>query len=176
MLSILTCEFVLRYMPNGGKAVLLRSLALTLFLYLVAIAVRSFTRDGSTFEFSLDQLLREIHDTIPWAGALFGGVYLALYSRFSSQWTYLAALYNQLMEASLRQDEENFSDENYAAWQAAFIEDAVRMHLATKEGFIGAIRMMLDDESVVEALKNDQEFGQIGLNELRLALKLEAIQ
>ncbi|MBA4682989.1 hypothetical protein DP090_010460 [Pseudomonas sp. MDMC216] len=127
MISTLTGEFILKFMPNGGRAVLYRSAFVTLYLYLLAIGIKSFTREHAVLEFSLEQFFAEVHKTIPWAGAIFGAVYAALYARFSSQWAYIADLYNQQLAAAATTSADDFGQENYAIWQAAFIEDAVCM-------------------------------------------------
>lgn len=67
-------------------------------------------------------------------GATFGATYAALYTRFSSQWTYLAGLYNQLMATQAHAPIDNDPERAgiYLAWEAAFIEDADDLHLSTK--------------------------------------------
>lgn len=74
MLNILTSEFILNFMPNGGKAVLYRSALVTTLIYTVAIATKSYTSEFAVLEFSAKQLIAEIHETIPWAAAIFGAV------------------------------------------------------------------------------------------------------
>ena len=172
LMSLLTAEFLLRFMPNGGKAVLLRSLLISTYIYLLAIGTKSFTADCSIFSFSLSQLLSEINSTIPWAGAIFGGVYIALYSRFSSQWSYLADLYNQQISAALFLTREELNGDNFAIWQAAFIEDAVCMHLAKKPGFSNAILGMLKEEKTRNILEEeDVHFGKEKVKRLEQSLE-----
>lgn len=158
-------------MPNGGKAVLLRSLLISAYIYLIAIGIKSATAEASTFEFSLSQLMGEVNLTIPWAGAIFGGTYIALYSRFSSQWSYLADLYNQQISAALTLSDEQLNSVNYAIWQAAFIEDAVCMHLATKTGFSNAILAMLNEKSIRDILEEDEHFGKEKVKHIEQSLK-----
>ncbi len=171
MLNILTGEFFLKFMPNGGKAVLFRAAFVSVYLYLVAIAIKSYTGDGAVLVFSLEQLFAEVNETIPWAGAIFGAVYAALYARFSSQWTYLADLYNQQLAVAVTASEGNLNEENYAIWQAAFIEDAVCMHLATKRGFSNAIYSMLKEQQIRNILEKDGHFGTDRVQELEAKLK-----
>jgi len=170
MLNIFTAEFILKFIPNGGKAILLRSAFISAYLYLLAIAIKSFTGENAVFCFSVDQLRREVHETIPWAGAIFGAVYASLYTRFSSQWSYLADLYNQQMEVASTTQFENEEMENFYAWQAAFIEDAVCMHLATKRGFSNAIHAMLKDQKIKYIL--DSQLGNKEVENLQNALNM----
>ena len=171
MLNILTGEFFLKFMPNGGKAVLFRASFISTYLYLMAIAIRSYTGECAVLAFSLEQFLSEVNETIPWAGAIFGAVYVALYARFSSQWAYLAGLYNQQLEVAITTSKEKLNGENYAIWQAAFIEDAVCMHLATKRGFSNAIYLMLQEKDIRDILEEDAHFGKQRVQELETKLK-----
>ncbi|GAB4061625.1 hypothetical protein [Uliginosibacterium sediminicola] len=171
MLNIFTAEFILRFMPNGGKAILFRTAFIATYLYLIAIAIRSLTGENATLSFSFVNLRAEVHDTIPWAGTIFGAVYVSLYTRFSSQWSYLAGLYNQQMEVASSTPSSDFDEENFANWQAAFIEDAVCMHLATKRGFSNAVKLMLEDQKIKSILEEDGQLGKSGVKKLENALK-----
>ena len=168
--EIITGEFVFDFMPNGGKAVLIRTTIVTLLLYSLAIFAKSYARENAIFEFSLIQLRIEFGETIPWLGAIFGGTYAAFYSRFSSQWTYLADLYNQQMSVASTIKDEDFNNENFQKWQAAFIEDAVHMHLATKIGFSNVIYELLDEDGIKEVLLKQEHFGEKKYNELKARL------
>lgn len=170
MINLLTGEFILKFMPNGGRAVLYRSAFVTAYLYLLAIGLKSYTGEHTIFKFSLEQFVAEVHRTIPWGGAIFGAVYAALYARFSSQWAYIADLYNQQLAAAATTSEDDFNNENYEIWQAAFIEDAVCMHLATKRGFSGAIYTMLQDPSIRVILEEDAQLGKSGVLDLEKKL------
>jgi hypothetical protein len=89
---------------------------------------------------------------MPWCGAIIAGVYAGLYSRFSSQWTYLAGLYNQIMAAAVQQ--QSWSDEQrdvLAKWRAGFLEDAEDLHLATRPMFAAVILSFLRYDGVREA-------------------------
>ena len=83
---------------------------------------------------------------ITWFGAIFAGVYALLYARFSSQWTYLAGVYNQIKSAELRKDTD---DAALAEWKAGFIEDCQDLHLLRKPMFA----------SIVHAWLNSGELG-----------------
>ena len=175
--ELLSAEWLLYWMPNGGGAVFYRSLFITVITYSVAIGILSSTGENSSFSFSWNQLLVEIHQTVPWIGAIFSGAYIALYARFSSQWSYLTDLYNQQMAVALTLEESHFEggsikSESYARWQAAFVEDAICMHLATKQGISNLIYDLLNDENVRQNL--DEEIG--GTNVSSLIEKLEKLK
>ena len=144
MIHHLSGEFVLKKMPNGGTAVLIRSGIISLGLYAVAIALKSRVAPGATWQFDMTALREVIADTIPWFGAIFAGVYVALYSRFATQWNYLASLYNQIMQTAVQNPPDGVSHESaLRLWQAGFIEDAEDLHLAGKPMFASVIRSML---------------------------------
>lgn len=144
MIHHLSCEFVLKRMPNGGTAVLLRSILISAGLYLVAIGFKSRIAPGATWSFDSAAFRSLLEDTIPWFGAIFAGVYVALYSRFASQWNYVASLYNQIMQTAVQNPPSGITHESaLRLWQAAFIEDAEDLHLATKPMFASVIRSML---------------------------------
>ncbi len=159
-LEIVSGEFVLRFMPNGGKAILLRSTIVSAIFYILAVGIKSYSAEGAILSFSAVQFWNEVGETIPWFGAIFGGSYAALYTRFSSQWSYLADLYNQQMSAALTLSDEQIDSEAYINWQAAFVEDAVCMHLHTKAGFSNLVIEFLRDVKIKEVLTSQQHFGQ----------------
>jgi hypothetical protein len=136
----LSGEFILDYMPNGGIAVLFRTILVSVLIYFCAVILKMYSAD--------QDVKKVVAETIPWLGAILGGTYAAFYSRFSSQWAYIADLYNQQMALAITLSDVTIEGDNYKAWQSAFIEDAVCMHLATKEGFRNAINEMLEDEDI----------------------------
>ena len=148
MVNFLSGEFVLKFYPNGGTAVFVRSLGITCMVYAVAVSLKYWlsTSAASNATQSLPTIAAE---TIPWIGAIFAGTYAALYARFASQWNYLAALYNQLMAASVQCNEEDAHGRRVLnLWQAAFVEDAETLHLARKPLFASVIHDMLSREPV----------------------------
>jgi len=93
---------------------------------------------------------REIGSNLPWFGAIFGAIYISLYTRFSSQWTYLAGLYNQLMASQVLEPFTGDGDRarTYVAWWAAFVEDAEDVHLALKKNYAAVIVGLLQDARI----------------------------
>lgn len=83
---------------------------------------------------------------------ILGATYAALYARFTSQWTYIANLYNQIKQAEVEAAgaQRNLpiasppmpSDAAFvmAQWKAGFIEDALAVHMATKPPIKGVIQ------------------------------------
>ena len=177
MIHHLSCEFVLKKMPNGGTAVLLRSAILSLLIYMAAISLKSRITPGSTWQFDWTAFRSLVAETIPWFGAIFAGVYVALYSRFASQWNYLASLYNQIMATSVQSPPEGItSSAALRLWQAGFIEDAEDLHLAGKPMFASVIRSMLTKQQVREHFIAHAPGGAERLAKLeqRVARALEA--
>ena len=85
---------------------------------------------------------------MPWLGAIFAGVYVALYARFSAQFSYLAGVYNQLMETAASSPRDDHKDEILDTWYAGFVEDAVALHLASKRMFSVTVWLMLEQPRV----------------------------
>lgn len=147
--NLLTGEWLLNGRPNGGDVILVRSLLISLVLYIPAMALHSWAGSGWSFDFDLHALGQEVHDTLPWIGAIFAGAYVALYTRFSAQWSYLADVHNQIMAAECAiADPTTRQRKNLDIWEAAFVEDAVSLHLAMKKGFAELVWDHLQDENV----------------------------
>jgi hypothetical protein len=146
--------------PNGGTVIIWRSVQITLSIYLLGLTLRSFAKAGcpqSACHFDIGGLLNQagIEDTVPWLGAIFAAVWAALYARFSSQWTYLANVYNQIKQTLVTMDNlselpKNDPDraEQLRLWRAGFVEDALDLHLATKPMFATFVKRTLDDTAV----------------------------
>jgi hypothetical protein len=157
-------EFLLNYWPNGGFVVLLRSLWVTVLLYAIALALRESLAPGHDWSFSGMALRTAVAETIPWFGAIFAGVYAAFYSRFASQWKYLAELYNQQLLAALQYPHAERSEDReevMSIWYAAFVEDAVALHLDRKEAFAEAILMHLKKPKVREIYARHSVGGSV---------------
>jgi len=120
--------------PNGGNIILLRTTGITITFYILAIALKQSLDPDRTLAFDYRELLIALRDTLPWAGAIFAGVYVSLYARFSSQWVYLNGLYNQIkaMETRTAAGANEATRKVIAEWKAGFLEDAQELHLATK--------------------------------------------
>ena len=153
----LSGEFLLKKWANSGTVVFARIVMGTSCVYGAALCVKEFTDPNSVWcTFRIRSLLTAIYDTLPWIGAIFAGVYVAFYSRFSSQWTYLAGLYNQILQSEAApkpesEDAKELSRKAHALWWAGFIEDALELHLATKPMFATIIRHLLTERHEVRS-------------------------
>lgn len=160
LFKMLSGEFILDHCPNGGGVIILRTLICSLVLFLAATGVHEFLDPKAVLRFDADDLGKAAHKNFEWFGAIFVAVYVALYSRFSSQWSYLAGVYNQICQSRAESGATQVpaqgplfatglcqgltvQDERYASWMAGFIADAFEMHLDRKGIFSGCIESML---------------------------------
>jgi hypothetical protein len=145
--------------PNGGFVVLVRSLWISIWLFLVVTGVYSFTGQNVSFKFHRETLVSLTHENIEWFGAIFGATYFALYSRFSSQWQYLADLYNQIQAVEQQSPRKDLSNQHQrksrAIWWSAFIADAEELHLAMKPTFVVAIVTLLSESEIRQLHRGD---------------------
>lgn len=167
VIDIVSAEFLLSYRPNGGTVIILRTIWITAILYSTAVIARESIAPGHLWRFSFEQLRLAVSETIPWFGAIFAGVYAALYARFASQSNYLAELYNQMQGAIFQSPlKPGAEKDSMAAWQAGFIEDAETLHLATKPLFASVIANMLENGDVREMYINYTPGGESRLKKL----------
>jgi hypothetical protein len=170
--KLLSGEFLLNRRPNGGDIVFLRSLISAALLFVPAAAIKLWVDTGILCGMCV---LREMALSLPWFGAIFGAIYIGLYSRFSSQWTYLANLYNQMMASQVLMPfaAGQPSSRTYIVWWAAFIEDAEDVHLALKKNYAAVIVGLTGDARIREAYAHSTVGGARRLQELEL--KLESV-
>ena len=146
-------EFLLEKRANGGTVVAQRALLLASLILIPAFCAHAyFAKDTIFLNFSWANLRQDIGTIIPWYGAIFAGLYAAFYTKFASQWSYLANLYNQIMSTDAQ---ANHSDEEatrvMVLWKAGLIEDAQDLHLARKSMFKSVIVGLLTNPTVVKA-------------------------
>ncbi|MGC4021500.1 MAG: hypothetical protein QM734_05955 [Cyclobacteriaceae bacterium] len=132
--------------PNGGTIIFLRTLFISLLIFTVYVSLRIWLDN-----FKLDGHQLEV------CGAVFAAIYLALYSRFAAQWTYLANLYNQIKQAESAKEN---NQEIISQWKAGFIEDAIALHLAKKPMFAMTINSWGKDEKVKACFESDVHDGK----------------
>lgn len=168
-------EFILTKtrQPNGGDIILLRAFLSSLLLFIGAIAAKNALDPAFVWVLSGRTFMQEISQHIPWFGATFAGIYALLYARFSSQWTYLANLYNQIKAAEARAAEKEMHDEQniISAWKAGFIEDAEELHLATKGLFASVIMDWGSKEEVKAQYTRNTPGGEERFNSVMAAVK-----
>lgn len=141
---------MLEIWPNGGTAIFLRTVWITLLLYTSALLLRALDYTDWSWGIDLNKLAEEVGDTAAWLGAIFAAVYTALYARFSSQWSYLANTYNQMKSAIVSGPEHPGEEqkEQIGYWKAAFVEDAQDLHLVRKRMFAMTAWVWLQEELV----------------------------
>lgn len=149
LIDVLSCEWILKRRSNGGTAVLIRSIMISVGVFLFAIALQEILLPRNWWTFDATRARTLMSDRIPWLGAIFAATYLALYARFTAQWSYLASLYNQIMN-SAHQSRTGVGkdDEVLNRWWAAFMEDAMELHLAYKPMFAPAMASLLADDDI----------------------------
>ncbi|PKL40554.1 MAG: hypothetical protein CVV44_02815 [Spirochaetae bacterium HGW-Spirochaetae-1] len=147
LIEIITGEFILtRYKKsNGGSVIILRSLLSAFILFIIVLFLLNSIDPGRTSDFSWVELRLQVVEKFSWFGVFFATIYAALYARFSSQWTYLANLYNQIKQAETRCE---INSEKLAEWKAGFVEDAEVLHLMMKPIFSSVICEWLKDDKV----------------------------
>ncbi|HUQ48942.1 MAG TPA: hypothetical protein VM053_11980 [Gemmatimonadaceae bacterium] len=104
LINFFSGEWILEWSPytaNGGTVVAIRSLWLTFWVFFPAFVLKTSLGEGKIAAFDPRQGAADFVESLPWIAAIFAGVYVALYTRFSSQWTYLANLFNQIVQAQL---------------------------------------------------------------------------
>lgn len=185
-----------RFGTNGGDAIIARAIWITGWVFVIAIALQAGVDPDRTV-FSLKALRGQVIDVAPWTSAVFGGVYLALYARFSSQWSYLAGVYNQIKQAestlNLSQSSQppvpqspqgaqagqapqalpmpGTTNVALAAWKAGIIEDAENLHLACKASIAPIIHAWAAQSEIAGAFVQDVPGGQIRLDRLKAKVK-----
>ena len=146
-ISFLSGEWILASgRPNGGDVVVYRTLWVGAFIILAVAAVRSTQSTPATVCDFLRCVWLNALKTIrePEGLVVFGAVYAALYARFTSQWTYMANLYNQIKQAEVTGSSITppaIQATALSEWKAGFIEDAIAVHMATKPTIASIIRV-----------------------------------
>jgi hypothetical protein len=170
-------EWILEWSPytaNGGTVVAVRSLWLTFWVFLPAFLLKTTLGEGKVAVFDVRQGAADFVEILPWLAAVFAGVYVALYTRFSSQWTYLANLFNQIVQAQLALPETPHEAQltTMASWKAAFIEDAEDLHLAAKPMFLVAVQDWGSDPRVASRFVRNTVGGERRLTGLLKRLEI----
>lgn len=139
-------------LPNGGAAVLARTLSCISMEFLaLTIALWNLIDPERAGCPSWFELRRQLIDLAPGFAAATGAIYVALYARFTSQWNYLAGLYNQIKETEILMPRNSASKKRMAEWKAGYIEDAKELHLHTKPIIAGIIYFWSQQQGVKEA-------------------------
>jgi hypothetical protein len=173
---VLSGEWLLTNRCNGGFVVLFRAMWVAIPVYVFSVALMEIFDPKSQAGFSSVALSARISETLAWFGAIYGAVYAALYARFSSQWQYLAQLYNQLMEFGFSEEAKDPTNaDRWNNWRAGFIEDACTLHLASKPMFAAAIFQMISEPGVQNAFRQSTLDGDAHLAKLGRELSAQGL-
>ena len=152
VMNVVSGEWLLTWakFPNGGTVIVVRTLYVTTLVYWPLIGLKHACEVGCFIGPHLTGLAfgQYIAPTIPWFGALFAGVYATLQTRYSSQWTYLADVYNRIKETAT---DKGHDKKAMAEWKAGFIEDAEDLHLIGKAMFRTVFHAWSGEKEVEEA-------------------------
>jgi hypothetical protein len=173
LFSALSGEWMLRNRANGGDIVFIRSLLISTIMFLIAIVSHEWLAPNAKTGISWRSFTATMGANLPWYGAIFAATYAALYTRFASQWTYLAGLYNQIMAARTQvpPGKDAARDRVFAIWWAAFVEDAQDVHLALKPSYATVIAGLLGDQEVVRIYESATLNGSERLSSLERSLE-----
>lgn len=124
------------------------------------------------------KLREEVAATTTWLGAIAGGVYTALYARFSSQWSYLANVYHQMKSALISgaSSPSPEKDEQLSYWKAAFVEDAEDLHLVRKKMFAMTAWEWLSEGDVADKFDQYTMGGEQRRKNLQKQLRHELLK
>ena len=153
LVSFISGEWMLsRGRPNGGDVVIFRTLWVGTMLIVIFAAIKV-TEQPTTSVCAFvcatwTELLCIVRSTQ--GPVMYGAVYAALYARFTSQWLYMANLYNQIKQAEITA-QKPLRKVALSQWKAGYIEDAYVTHMATKPMVAGVIRAWYSDPYVQDA-------------------------
>lgn len=130
---------------------IVRALWVTAYLVVTTLLLKNLSDECRGWTFSFSVLVNDLRELSGWIVAAFGAIYLAFYSRFSAQWSYLANMYNQIKQAEVTRSDFLNTAEQLAQWKAGFIEDALELHLASKPSIAGIICAWSQDPKIEAA-------------------------
>lgn len=159
--------------PNGGAVVAARAALATVMLFVPVLvmynAAECYFGDSLFLTWDWTAAKAQLDWGAKFVVGGFGAFYAGLYTRFSSQWTYLAGTYNEIKRS---ESAEKHCESALAAWKAGFVEDAVNLHLARKSSFAPTIRAWLNDSTVREAFVENTPNGEHLVKEIRRQVNL----
>jgi hypothetical protein len=161
---------------NGGAIVLARSVLSSLVVFALAVLIKS----SLSCQLCVPSLTNLDPKLVTWFGAIWVAIYFGLYTRFASQWTYIANLYNQIKAAEIGATARLAGNkdattrkvvtEKLAEWKAAFVEDAENVHLATKKSIVAVVWYWLREDDVKEAYLTNVPGGECRYCQLKCAV------
>ncbi len=175
--SVLSGEyFLLGYRANGGNVVLERAVYITtLATTLALLAYWAAQRWGAALSLHEADGLSPA-GLVAWIGAVFGVSYTSLHARFVGQWSYLATRYNQIADLSVAG--ESLADpvararhaQSLATAKAAFLEDAMDLHLVFKPAYCAMVVGLIEQERVRQEFIEGTKDGEKKIRSLRVGL------
>lgn len=164
ILSTISCllrgEFFLRGHENSGGLILARSLfCASIAIFLSVLAEVLLSNQSPSSEAEPVRVSKILIERIPWFGASFALIFNHLNQKFSSQWLYLANLFNSICKANLEMSRGQDATDLLLQWKASFIEDVHNLHLHKKGAFSIASHFMLRDTRIREKIVNSSPKG-----------------
>jgi len=148
----LSAELLLLYKANSGSVVFFRALWTAYWVMVIAIILNSIVDNGCTSKLEPGLVWSGFKAHPTWYAIVLAAVYTALYTRYASQWQYLAKLYNDIkskeIDLASRGEHPERTGPLLDRWKAAFIADANAMHLATQESYATVIGDWLNSEHI----------------------------
>lgn len=170
---ILSFEFYLSGQnANGGTVIFLRAISISLALLVITMCLHNLINPNLVYPITLDNFRNQLIQLAPWVAALFAGSYVALYTRFSAQWSYLANLYNMIKQAEISMkgtptDQERKDQELILCqWKAGYIEDALELHLSSKSNVAAIIKAWGRNSAVEKEFRENTFNGDARWGEL----------
>jgi hypothetical protein len=140
-----TGEVLLRHWPKCGTLILVRAIWSAAVVLILRLATLNVVEPDRTWDPSCRELRKQLAESLPSFATVLAAAYAAFYARFSSQWSYLAGVYNAIKAAeySVAPIADRESAERQARaladWKAGFIEDCEDLHLARKPSFATSV-------------------------------------
>jgi hypothetical protein len=124
-------EVLLARWANCGTVIAARAIWSSIVVALSALLVWNLVNPDRILEFNLRELRLQILRGLPWFSTVLAATYAAFYTRYASQWSYVAQLFNSIKTAECALPDKN-DRKALVEWQAAFLEDCDELHLARK--------------------------------------------
>lgn len=167
--------------PNGGDVVVMRTLWIGILLIVFVAFLRALVEFPQATTPFVQCIWAKLKASVDGAEAptILGATYAALYARFTSQWTYIANLYNQIKQAEVEAAgaQAGVPPSSPAApsdaalviaqWKAGFIEDAIAVHMATKSPIKGVIQAWFAVAEVKNAFMADTPDAALKVGQLQ---------
>jgi hypothetical protein len=154
VLRYLTGECLLDKNPNSAEVILIRTILTSAIIFTLALVVKNCMHLNFVVSSWPKAFFKHTSENVPWLGAIAAVVYAAFYARFSAQWSYLASLYNEIVQTEIGLQDCSGSDSSVESrrqalldnWKVGFIDDAETLHLCGKKCFASIIVRWAEDK------------------------------